>query len=134
MTNGAAGAAASQQLLAQEEEMTTYTEQDLANDWEFKIVRANTGVFGKSAELNKLLKEEIRAGWVMVEKFDNNRIRFKRRLSARVNDPNLPAEVDPYRVHYGISPTRFGLLIVFLTMGITLGTIFLALVFSRVIH
>ncbi len=37
----------------------------------------------------------------MVEKFDDQRLRFKRPASARANDASLA--FDPYRTQYGIS-------------------------------
>jgi len=92
--------------------MTNYSTQDLAGEWEFKIVRANTGVFRNPAELDKLVKEEALAGWVMLEKFDNSRVRFKRQVGARQNDYRLPQGVDPYRTHYGMDPMVFVLLLV----------------------
>ena len=75
-----AGAAAKrrQMLLAEEEEMTAYTQDDLTNDWEFKIVRSESAAFRKSEALNKLVEEEAQAGWVMLEKLDDRRVRFKR--------------------------------------------------------
>jgi hypothetical protein len=48
-----------------------------------------------------LIEEESQAGWEMIEKFDENRVRFKRPRSARVNDVNLPSYIDPYRTQYG---------------------------------
>ena len=114
MAAGAAGAtaaaAAERRRLQEEEEMTTYSQEELQG-WEFKIVRANTTVFGKPEVLNKLIQEEARAGWDLVEKFDDQRVRFKRPVSARQNDGQLPPEVDPYRTNYGMSPIRFTLLI-----------------------
>ena len=86
----AAAAAARRAMLLEEEQMTTYGSDDLAHDWEFKIVRANTGAFRNTASLNRLLQEEARAGWIMLEKFDNSRIRFKRPRQARSNDSTLP--------------------------------------------
>src|SRR5262245_42236312 len=106
----AAAAAARRRLLEQEEEMTTYGSGDLAQDWEFKIVRANTPAFRSAVHLHRLLEEEARAGWTLVEKFDNSRIRLKRPRQARLNDSALPPGVDPYRVHYGMSPVAFTLL------------------------
>jgi len=87
-----AGAAAKrrQMLLAEEEEMTQYTQDDLTNDWEFKIVRSESAAFRKSEALNKLVEEEARAGWVMLEKLDDRRVRFKRPRSARAKDAYLP--------------------------------------------
>ena len=126
---GAAAAAAAQRAIEEEEEnMTAYSREELADDWEFKIVRANTGVFGKPAEFNKLIEEEARAGWQLVEKFDNSRVRFKRPRAARQRDAQLPEDVDPYRTRYGMSEGAFAVLIlavVFGGLGLLLAVIFL---------
>ena len=58
--------------------MTTYADDELQNDWEFKIVRAYRAVFAKPEAFKKLLSEEERAGWILLEKLDDNRVRFKR--------------------------------------------------------
>jgi len=117
---GAAAAAAAkrrQMMFAEEEEdMARYTQNDLGNDWEFKIVRSDSGAFRKPEVLRKLIEEEARAGWVMLEKFDDSRIRFKRPRIARTRDALLPPGIDPYRTQYGISSTRIGLLVVALMM------------------
>ena len=63
--------------------MTPYQDQDLSGDWEFKILRSVTGAFGKPEKLKEALDQEAKAGWVLVEKFDNGRIRLKRPASAR---------------------------------------------------
>ena len=115
MPDGGAAAAAERQRLREEEEMTGYSQEELQG-WEFKIVRANTSVFGKSAELNKLIQEEAQSGWIMVEKFDNSRIRFKRPVSAREKDAQLPAMIDPYRTHYGMSTVLFVFLVIIITL------------------
>ena len=105
---GAAAAAAAKRgrmmLADEEEDMAKYTQDDLGNDWEFKIVRSESGAFRKSEVLKKLIEEEARAGWVMLEKFDNRRVRFKRPRRARTRDTLLPPGVDAYRTRYG-SPT-----------------------------
>lgn len=118
-------------LFAEEEYMTHYTRDDLDDDWEFKIVRSITPVFRNRAVLRKLREEEARAGWIMVEKFDDNRVRFKRRRSASALDKNLPAGVDPYRTQYGISPSEYAALIVAAIMGALLlaGVIMAIIVF-----
>jgi hypothetical protein len=90
-----------QALLDEEEEMTQYSQDDLNDDWEFKIVRSGTAAFRKATVLNRLIEEEARAGWVMLEKLDDSRIRFKRPVRARAQDAYLPDGVDPYRTHYG---------------------------------
>jgi hypothetical protein len=104
MSAGAAAAAAAEaeRRRKEEEEMTKYTDADLQGDWEFKIVRANTMAFRKPDVFRQVCAEEARAGWTLVEKFDDSRLRFKRPISARARDAGL--EFDPYRTHYGISP------------------------------
>jgi hypothetical protein len=125
----AAAAAARRRREQEEEEMTTYGSGDLNQDWEFKIVRANTPVFRRRKHLERLLAREAQAGWVMVEKFDNLRIRFKRPREARMNDVNLPPGVDPYRVHYGLPPTAFALVLM-LTIFACIGVVILAVVLA----
>ncbi|MBT4002136.1 MAG: hypothetical protein HOF10_02350, partial [Chloroflexi bacterium] len=79
----------------EEEEMTAYTRQELAEDFEFKIMRSSTGKFKNRDVIEQLKAEENMAGWVMVEKFDDNRIRFKRPISAQKKDNLLPSQIDP---------------------------------------
>ena len=50
-----------------------------------------------------LSEEEAIASWQLVEKFDKNRVRFKRPTSAQKRDAMLPPGVNPYRTQYGIS-------------------------------
>jgi hypothetical protein len=119
-SSGAAAEAARRRMLEEEEEMTHYSTQDLAGEWEFKIVRANTGVFRNPVELEKLVKEEALAGWILIEKFDNTRVRFKRPFSARQNDARLPEGVDPYRTQYGMSPALFVTLLTIAIVGVSL--------------
>ena len=80
--------------------MTKYSTDDLEG-WEFKIVRANTRRFKSTENIEKVIREEARAGWQMVEKFDDYRLRFKRRVEKRSMDQHLNAEVDPYRSNFG---------------------------------
>lgn len=108
--------------------MTPYTREELAEDWEFKIVRANTGVFGRAEVFNQLIEEEARAGWQLVEKFDNSRVRFKRPRSARQRDAQLPEDVDPYRTRYGLSEGAFAIIllaVIFGGLGLILAVVFL---------
>jgi hypothetical protein len=105
----------------EEEEMTRYTREELDGDWEFKIVRSVTGDFKKRDIVEQLRAEEALAGWVMVEKFDNNRIRFKRPASAQRKDDQLPPHIDPYRTQYGWSDFRLAMTILgacFLAVGL----------------
>jgi hypothetical protein len=110
------GAATTIPLVRQEEEeMSAYSQRDLAEDWEFKILRSTTGVFRDPVRLRAILEEEARAGWSMVEKFDNGRVRLKRPASARDADAMLG--FDPYRSFVGVMPARFVFLLVFSILG-----------------
>ena len=101
-TSAAAAAAAERQRqLAEEEEfMTPYKSHELAQDWEFKILRSCAGAFKDPAKLRQHLDEEARAGWQLVEKFDDRRLRLKRPALARELDGKL--DFDPYRTHVGL--------------------------------
>jgi hypothetical protein len=77
--------------------------QPYREQWEYKIVRARNGEFGDRAHLRALLRQEGRAGWIMIEKYDDYQVRFKRPCSARRLDDQLPPEIDPYRTIYHFS-------------------------------
>jgi len=96
---------------AEEESMTDYTRDDIREDWEFKIVRSESGAFRRPEVLERLIEEEAQAGWVMLEKFDDNRVRFKRPRSARARDDFLPDGFDPYRTQYGRLSARPAMLV-----------------------
>lgn len=100
VAGGAMAAAAGKKKIAEEEKMVKYSTDDLEG-WEFKIVRANTRRFRSSENIEKVIREEARAGWQLVEKFDDYRLRFKRRVEKRSMDRHLNADVDPYRSNYG---------------------------------
>ena len=111
--------------------MTTYTPTDLGNGgadgWEFKILRSATGAFKKPDVLRQVLEEEGRAGWVMIEKFDSQRVRLKRPATAKSGDSSLG--FDPYRTTFGISETRMALTIMVCALGfvgIVIGIIVIA--------
>lgn len=101
--------------------MTPYRQQDLIEDWEFKILRSINGGFKTQAQLNKVLHEEAEAGWVLVEKFDNDRIRLKR--SIRDRNKGIYSGIDPYRSYIGMTVNEFTNLV----LGISLGVV--ALIF-----
>jgi hypothetical protein len=81
--------------------------------WEFKIVRAQRNVFHDPLVFQQMCEEEANAGWILLEKLDDRRVRFKRPIALReiVKADLMP--VDPYRSHYGsssrISPWLLGL-------------------------
>ncbi|MEG5057673.1 hypothetical protein QUB60_17670 [Microcoleus sp. A2-C5] len=69
--------------------------------WEYKIVRASSDLFRNPAIFHKLCREEAEVGWILLEKLDDRRVRFKRPIALRdAPMPNLPT-FDPYRTHYG---------------------------------
>lgn len=113
---------------AEEENMTKYNHENDAK-WEYKIVRSETGAFRNPDVLADLVEEEAIAGWEMLEKFDNRRIRFKRPIEARKRDNMLPEHVDPYRTSYGSSMLRTG---VMLSLGLfMLGVFFFVFLMYR---
>ena len=80
---------------AEEEAMTPYTPASLAGEWEFKIIRSIFKQFGNQDAREHVLADEMRAGWVLVEVFDDARIRLKRQRPA---SPLKAIEgYDPYR-------------------------------------
>jgi hypothetical protein len=78
--------------------------------WEFKIVRASSDLFRDQAVLKQLCQEEAKAGWILLEKLDDRRIRFKRLIALRNVLDETQLLYDPYRSHYGASWTRLHLL------------------------
>jgi hypothetical protein len=123
MNGGAAAAAAAKRRRErqEEEEMTRYTSEELASGLEFKILRSATSAFGRPEFLKQVLDEEKDAGWTLVEKFDNSRIRLRRPASARNDGSNT--RFDPYRSYVGISETALGLRIA-LTIVIGMAVVF----------
>ncbi len=78
--------------------------------WEFKIVRANRDLFRNPAVFQQLCKEEAMSGWIMLEKLDDRRVRFKRLIALRTVFDAQQLPYDPYRSHYGSSFTPLTLL------------------------
>ena len=120
----AAAAKAAKAKREEEEQMTTYNNNDLEG-WEFKIVRSNTSKFKDYQFVQQVCQEEARAGWELMEKFDDNRIRFKRRTDKRRNDQHL--DIDPYRTTVGMTEGKLVVTILSVIFGI--GGIVLLLVF-----
>jgi hypothetical protein len=110
----------------EEEEMTPYTEQQLTEGWEFKILRSATNAFKHPKKMRAALEEEAHAGWALVEKFDEGRIRLKRPVSAKESDANL--DFDPYRTRVGLTEGKIGLMILLAILG-TIGIVGLVVLF-----
>jgi len=109
----------------EEEEMSEYPENKFQNEWEYKILRANRSVFKKPEVFHRVCAEERKAAWILVEKFDDMRLRFKRPMSARENDQRL--KLDPYRTRYGMAPGALAAAIV----GLVFVIIILAVLLIR---
>jgi len=73
------------------------------NDWEYKIVRANRDVFRNPSIFKKLCQEEAEMGWILVEKLDDRRVRFKRLKGIETPENPYQIKADPYRTTYGSS-------------------------------
>ena len=71
--------------------------------WEFKIVRSQQDLFRDPVVLQRLCEEESHAGWILLEKLDDRRIRFKRPIALREIIKSDMMAIDPYRSHYGAS-------------------------------
>jgi hypothetical protein len=83
--------------------------------WEFKILRANRNVFRNPAVLKRICQEEAEAGWILLEKLDERRLRFKRPMSLRDRLSPETLKRDPYRSRYG-SPLNFANVFVVLAL------------------
>ena len=121
----AAAAAEHQRKMQREEELMTKYNADEMEGWEFKIVRASTRKFKDPEFFRMTCEEEARAGWEMLEKFDDNRVRFRRNIEHR--DGDLHREIDPYRTLGGMSMDQLGMLIaasVVGGLGILFGIVF----------
>lgn len=116
-----------QQQLAEEEELLTpYNSKDSetpaapVNDlsktltdkrpsgWEFKIVRASRAIFHNPTVFQHLCDEEAQAGWILLEKLDDQRVRFKRPIAFRDMIKADSLLFDPYRTQYGSSASLVG--------------------------
>jgi hypothetical protein len=124
---GHAAAAKIAQHRKEEEEMTNYEPDDL-NGWEFKIVRSGSGKFRNLQEIQKLCQDEDKAGWEMLEKFDDYRIRFKRKTDMRGSDSHQ--QIDPYRTYVGMNPNLVGPAIA-LSMAILIAGIVVAANYAK---
>jgi hypothetical protein len=114
----AAAAAERRRQMEEEEEMTGYRADELAQDYEFKILRSTMGAFKRPERLQQVLEEEARAGWVLVEKFDDSRLRLKRPTAARERDGKLG--IDAYRTYIGPSPNAIALIVVAAVLAVML--------------
>jgi hypothetical protein len=71
--------------------------------WEFKIVRASSDLFRNPAIFHRLCEEEAESGWILLEKLDDRRVRFKRPIAMGDMLKSETPRIDPYRSQYGPS-------------------------------
>jgi hypothetical protein len=88
----------------EEEAMSSYGDGDLAEDWEFKILRSPWAQFRNPDTLRAILAEEKQGGWILAEKFDDSRIRLKRRRSTKITVADFASGYDPYRTTLNAVP------------------------------
>ena len=111
----AAAAAAKRQRDQEEEEEVTPLNSDPSGAVEYKIIRSATSAFKNPAKLRATLEEEARAGWELVEKLDDSRVRLRRSIAWRQKDGELSQ--DPYRIRIGMSESVLALWIVLGALG-----------------
>ncbi len=96
-------AKASQPHMSQKQEEDLHDYQEHQKGWEFKILRTDNDGFRRSRLLKLVCEEELETGWILLEKLDDSRLRFRRPVNFRERDRD--AKIDPYRSHYGV-PVR----------------------------
>jgi hypothetical protein len=69
--------------------------------WEFKVLRSQGDLFRQPAILQQVCDEEALAGWILLEKLDDGRLRFKRPIAMREVVDVESLGFDPYRSYYG---------------------------------
>jgi len=106
--------------------MTSYTSEELDSDWEFKILRSIRGDFRRPDLLDQALNEEAVNGWVMLEKFDDYRIRFKRQRKSAQNPFESRGDIDPYRAYFGQTLREYNTKSIMIASVVMLG--FIALI------
>ena len=70
---------------------------------EYKVIQSQTPMFGDTAKMHEILDEEAKAGWRLLAKEDNYRLKLQRDISNRANDAGL--DLDAYRTTVGVSST-----------------------------
>ena len=80
-----------------------YFTEPKITEWEYKIVRAYSDLFRNPTNFIRLCEEESQAGWILLEKLDDRRVRFKRSVEMRDQIDVDQLSFDPYRCHYGSS-------------------------------
>ena len=90
---------------------------DTTGAFEYKIIRSITNAFRTPAFFQQTLQEEAQAGWELVEKLDDGRVRLRRSIECRSNDAHLTQ--DPYRTQIGMGEIQMA----FTIMGCVFGAL-----------
>lgn len=85
---------------------------------EYKVVQSTTPLFATSKKIDEIMAEESKAGWQLVEKYDNYKMRLQRDISNRSNDKNLG--FDAYRSQVGVN----NIIVYGITTIVTLGVVY----------
>ena len=85
-------------------------------DIEYKTIQAQTPLFADSKKMRAVLDEEAKAGWQLLWKEDNYKMKLQRDVSHRENDKNL--DFDAYRSSVGVSSVVTYAGTALLTLGI----------------
>ncbi len=92
---------------------------------EYKIIQSQTPMFTDTAKMHEVLEQEAKAGWRLLEKEDNYRLKLQRDISNRANDADL--DFDAYRTTVGVSSTVTKGMTAILTMAIVSVILYFAL-------
>ena len=93
-------------------------------DHEYKVIQSQTPLFADTAKMHEILAQEAKAGWELLEKEDNYRIKVQRDTKHRENDKNL--DIDAYRSSVGVpSLVTYGA-----TALVTIGIVSIILYFA----
>lgn len=105
----------------EEEIMTGYRPDELAGNWQFKIVK---GTFKTHKQLEAVVHEQAEYGWQLVEVFDHSRIRFKRPAAEAAKDQYR--EGNPYATISKVSGPGCASMVLLLAVLIGFGCYLLA--------
>lgn len=95
---------------------------------EYKILQAQTPLFSDAKKMHEVLAQEAKAGWSLLEKEDNYRVKLQRDVSNRANDDGL--DFDAYRSTVGVSSmVTYGMTAAF-TVALVTVILYIALQYS----
>ncbi len=108
---GAAAAAAiaaeAERVRQEEEEMTSYSPKGPGRRLGIQDPPLELRRVPQAGASAPILEQEKRGGWVLVEKFDDSRIRLKRPAGTKVVEDDFADGYDPYRTSVGTPSAAF---------------------------